>query len=897
MRIAVLLTIAMLFLAAGSLSAGSVVTQEVVNVRGYVKGSTTLKLSGTLSETAMEALSKGASVSIRNDLANYLCAPTQLDKNDKGYAKKAGTQKISAKLKNGKFSWTEKDVTKNFAFAVGDEIIKLTKADLKSSGSLKTEDVAEFETKKVTLFDLLCDNEIGGSVGAYVFTPEKKGENFKYSAKEQNVQVKFSANSKGKSNLSYKFSPDAVSPAVIGENYYEDPFSVTNKSYVVIDLSGGPNVEAYPMSYLESEPEGGWTEEYKTTKLVLRKIEPGTFVMGTSTNELVRTIFETQHEVTLTQAYYIGVFEVTQRQYELVAGENPSGYKGDARPVENVSYDMLRGNDKGTKWPNGYEVDATSFFGKLRAKTGLVFDLPTEAQWEYACRAGTTTDLNSGRDLSDKRECEEMAEVGRYNHNRDDGKGGYTNAHTTVGSYLPNAWGLYDMHGNVFEWCLDWFQDDLGEDPATEPHGPNWRPYRAVRGGCWYKNADSCRSASREGGAGPSEVSRAGGFRVVIVQNAFFGSDDQIQRDFEFDIESGTENTLPIFQTKFYGKLKNGEEKLLEEMGKLEYDGASGIVAGVGKHKLIWIPDAAYTNLMDEVDLRVEYEDVTEQADYLVFDTVSNKMRVSSEAPDTTDDKCRTDELWLRRIEPGTFTMGSPEDELGRENSETQHEVTLTKAYYIGVFEVTQRQCENIMGENPSSYKGDMRPMEHVSYDMLRGANKGSAWPENNAVDEWSFMGQMRKKAGNTFDLPTEAQWEYACRAGTATALNSGKDLSNRFECQEMSEVGRYSRDYFDGKGGYAQHTKVGSYIPNAWGLYDMHGNVYEWCLDWFVQYTGDATDPKGGEEGEFRILRGGSFQDYAYCCRSAYRRDAQRSQGYHGFANFVYGLRVVLNP
>ena len=241
--------------------------------------------------------------------------------------------------------------------------------------------------------------------------------------------------------------------------------------------------------------------------------------------------------------------------------------------------------------------------------------------------------------------------------------------------------------------------------------------------------------------------------------------------------------------------------------------------------------------------------------------------------------------------------MGSPEDELGRENSETQHEVTLTKAYYIGVFEVTQRQCENIMGENPSSYKGDMRPMEHVSYDMLRGANKGSAWPENNAVDEWSFMGQMRKKAGNIFDLPTEAQWEYACRAGTATALNSGKDLSNRFECQEMSEVGRYSRDYFDGKGGYAQHTKVGSYIPNAWGLYDMHGNVYEWCLDWFVQYTGDATDPKGGEEGEFRILRGGSFQDYAYCCRSAYRRDAFQSQGYPGFANFVYGLRVVLNP
>ena len=892
MRCAVLLTVAMLFLMVGALSADTVVTQEVVNVCGYVKGSTTLKLSGTFSEAAMEELSQGAEVSVRNDLANYLCAPVQLDKNKNGYGKKTLTQNVSVKSKNGKFSWAEKDVTKNFSFAVGSEIIKPTKATLKSSGTLQKEDIVEFETKKVTLFDTFCNENGSESVGAYAFIPEKKGENFKYSAKEQDLQVKFSANSKGKANMAYKFSPAAVSPAVIGENLYEDPFSVTNKLYIVIDLLDGNNI----ISYLDDVPEGGWTEEYKTTKLVLRKIEPGTFVMGTSTNELVRTSFETQHEVTLTQAYYIAVFETTQRQYELIAGENPSGYKGSARPVENVSYDMLRGDNKGTSWPASYEVDETSFFGKLRAKTGLAFDLPTEAQWEYACRAGTTTALNSGKDLSDQRECEEMAEVGRYGYNRDDGKGGYTNAHTTVGSYLPNAWGLYDMHGNVYEWCLDWFQNNL-KDPATEPHGPSWRPYRAVRGGCWYNAADSCRSASREGGSDPSEYSRSGGFRVAIVQNAFFEPDDQIEKEFEYEIALGTENTLPIFQTKFYGKLKNGEEKLLEEMGKLEYDGASGIVAGVGKHKLIWIPDADYTNVMDEVDLRVEYEDVTEQATYLVFDTTSNKMRVSSDAPDTTDDKCRTDELWLRRIEPGTFIMGSPEDEVGREKSEIQHQVTLTKAYYIGVFEVTQRQCDNIMGDNPSWYKGDMRPVEYVSYDILRGANKGSAWPKNNGVDERSFMGQLRKKAGNIFDLPTEAQWEYACRAGTATALNSGKDLSNRFECQEMSEVGRYSRDYFDGKGGYAQHTKVGSYLPNAWGLYDMHGNVYEWCLDWFSSYKEDAIDPKGGERGEYRILRGGSFQDYAYCCRSAHRRDAFQSQGYPGFANFVYGLRVVLHP
>ncbi|MBR5623744.1 formylglycine-generating enzyme family protein [bacterium] len=890
MRSAVLLTVAMLFLTVGALSAGTVVTQEVANVCGYVKGSTTLKLSGTLSDAAMKALSEGANFSVRNDLANYLCVPTLLDKNEKGYGKKTGNQKISAKLKNGKFSWTEKDVTENFAFTVGDETIKPTKADLRSSGTLRTEDIAEFETKKVTLFDTLCNENGSESVGAYAFIPEKKGENFKYSAKEQDLQVKFSVNSKGKANIAYKFSPDAISPAVVSDNLYEDPFLVTNKLYMVIDLLAEGNA----VSYLEDAPEGGWTEEYKTTKLVLRKIEPGTFTMGSPTNELGRssgTGSETQHEVTLTKAYYIGVFEVTQKQFELIYGKNPSGFKGDLMPVELVSYDMLRGGDKGADWPDSYEVDDDSFFGKLRAKIGFLFDLPTEAQWEYACRAGTTTALNSGKDLSDRRECEEMAEVGRYCYN-----GGSNNYHAAVGSYLPNAWGIYDMHGNVYEWCLDWFQIDLGKDPVTDPHGPSWRAYHAIRGGYWYNNADNCRSASRFGG-GHKDVSRAGGFRAALIQNALPGPDIRIQKELEYEIESGTENTLPIFQTKFYGKLKNGEEKLLEEMGKLEYDGASGIVEGIGMHKLTWIPGDAYTNVMDEVELRVEYEDVTEQANYLVLDTTSNEMRVSSEGPDTTDDKCRTEELWLRRIEPGTFTMGSPEDELGRENAETQHQVTLTKAYYIGVFEVTQRQCENIMGEDLSYYKGDMRPAEHFSYEMLRGANKGSAWPKNNGVDERSFIGQLRKKAGNIFDLPTEAQWEYACRAGTATALNSGKDLSNRFECQEMSEVGRYSRDYFDGKGGYKQHTTVGSYLPNAWGLYDMHGNVYEWCLDWFSSYEGDAIDPKGGETGEYRVLRGGSFQDYAYCCRSAYRRDAFKSQGYPGFANFIYGIRVVLVP
>ena len=277
-------------------------------------------------------------------------------------------------------------------------------------------------------------------------------------------------------------------------------------TYMVIDLSGGTSAEKYPVSYMTYEPPGGWPEEYKTTKLVLRLVQPGTFVMGSPENELGRDdnpryVKETQHEVTLTKPFYIGVFQVTQKQYELITGSNPSQMRGDVRPVERVSYDMIRGSEKGAGWPENNDVDANTFMGILRAKTNKTFDLPTEAQWEYACRAGTTTALNSGKNLSNENECAEANEVGRYYCNQYDGKGGYEDGHTTVGSYIPNAWGLYDMHGNIYEWCLDWYQVDLGSVPATDPVGPATGAFqsRSVRGGAWASGiASYIRSASRD---------------------------------------------------------------------------------------------------------------------------------------------------------------------------------------------------------------------------------------------------------------------------------------------------------------------------------------------------------------------------------------------------------------
>ena len=260
----------------------------------------------------------------------------------------------------------------------------------------------------------------------------------------------------------------------------------TGNLYCVVDLSAGPNATKYPVSYLAAEPKGGWTDEYKTTKLVLRRIEPGKFMMGG------------KYEVTLTKPFYCGVFEVTQKQYELVTGANPSSTKGDMRSVGNVSWNAVRGNSATYNWPSSVNVDPSTFIGKIQARTSLNIDLPTEAQWEYACWAGTTNDDNIAKHIPD-------------------GKRGYP---MVVGSYSPNAWGLYDMHENVWEWCLDWSNRRdkvlILSSGVTDPVGPSSGEFRVIRGGCWDNRVGGYASSSRNH-ANPVWVKYAVGFRLVIA--------------------------------------------------------------------------------------------------------------------------------------------------------------------------------------------------------------------------------------------------------------------------------------------------------------------------------------------------------------------------------------------
>jgi formylglycine-generating enzyme required for sulfatase activity len=188
----------------------------------------------------------------------------------------------------------------------------------------------------------------------------------------------------------------------------------------------------------------------------------------------------------------------------------------------------------------------------------------------------------------------------------------------------------------------------------------------------------------------------------------------------------------------------------------------------------------------------------------------------------------------------GTFTMGQEEHAV---------EVTLTNAFELGVYEVTQKQYEAVMGTNPSQFKGPQNPVERVSWDdAVEFCRKLSALP-------------AEKKAGYVYRLPTEAEWECACRAGTTTAYSFG---------DSDSELGDYA--WYNENSVNTTHP-VGGKKPNPWGLYDMHGNVFEWCQDWYGDYpSGAVTDPTGAASGSRRVLRGGSFNFHSSNVRSAYR-------------------------
>ena len=272
---------------------------------------------------------------------------------------------------------------------------------------------------------------------------------------------------------------------------------------------------------------------------------------------------------------------------------------------------------------------------------------------------------------------------------------------------------------------------------------------------------------------------------------------------------------------------------------------------------------------------------LTELGEYRFVLVVDNGL--ASSAPDTVSVKVRgpftgiaylpggamMEIVW---IPPGTFTMGSPSSEPGRGSDEgPQHEVTISQGFYLGKYEITQGQWESVMGTRPWSGKSYVR----------ENANHPAVYISWNDVQE--FIRRLNNAEGSeVYRLPTEAEWEYACRAGTTTRWSFGDD---------ESELGRYAW-YWDNAWtvGERYAHAVGTKLANPWGLYDMHGNVYEWCRDWYGSYSSSSqVDPTGPSTGSARVVRGGSFY---YLARDV--RSADRAYASPGLRHAYIGARLL---
>jgi len=622
-------------------------------------------------------------------------------------------------------------------------------------------------------------------------------------------------------------------------------------------------------------------------------IPAGTFQMdGTDSG--------TTRPVTLTNGFYMGKYEVTQGQYEAVTGVNPSDFTSypaageiqGRRPVEMVTwYDAVEFCNKlsemegltsvytitGRTPASGYPIESATVTVNWEANG---YRLPTEAEWEYACRAGTTTVYNTGETISDN--------TGWYSSN--------SNIMThEVGKKPPNAWGLYDMHGNVWEWCWDWY-GDYTSGAQTDPRGAASGSRRVARGGSWSDNGQYLRSAYRYH-SNPYYRNYDIGFRLLRPSaSTVKGINVTSHPAPTHHVTAGSITTVLNIDSSV-------------EQGTLSYQWYSNtIAANTGGTS---VSGAASANFAIPANLSVGtyYYFCEVRTDNGAPKVRSNVVTVTvaiANPPITSISDAKIEMVW---IPAGTFQMD------GTDSGGTTRPVTLTNGFYMGKYEVTQEQYQAVMGSNPSYFKTPVspetstarRPVENVSwYDAIVFCNKLSvmeglspAYSISGSTNpnDWGTVPTSSNATWNAavivsgstgYRLPTEAQWEYACRAGTTTAFNWGSNIINS---TQANYDGSYVDTYNTVAGTYlGRTTEVGSYEPNAWGLYDMHGNVWEWCWDWYGSYTtGAQTDPTGAASDSYRVIRGGSWRYGGQALRSA-----DRNYYYPYGRDSHYGFRLL---
>ena len=462
-------------------------------------------------------------------------------------------------------------------------------------------------------------------------------------------------------------------------------------------------------------------------------VEGGTFKMG-ATSEQGSDACEDEepaHNVTL-NSYYIGKYEVTQGLWFAVMGSNPSEYKkGDNYPVDNVSWN-----------------DCKDFIEKLNNITGKKFRLPTEAEWEFAARGGNKS---AGNKYS-----------GSNNFDNVSWHEGNSNKTThPVGQKMANELGLFDMSGNVYEWCSDRY-GDYHNYLQINPKGVSSGLARVLRGGSSGHEKTYCRVTSRSFG-NPNSSYDNSGLRLVLD-------------DSEGTSKMTIQDRYTIVDKKIY--------------------------IGLSKIEMVY-------------------------------------------------------------VEGGTFTMGGTSEQgTDVQNDERPtHKVTLD-GYYIGKYEVTQALWKEIMGNNPSEFKGDNYPVDNVSWN-----------------DCQKFIKKLNEKMDEKFRLPTEAEWEFAARGG---------NKSQGFKYSGSNDIYDVAWHCYNSN---STHS-VGRKRANELGIYDMSGNVSEWCQDWYGEYKEQSQhNPTGALNGEYRVMRGGHIWPSWKDCRVS-ARDHEGSDYYNVFT----GLRLALD-
>ena len=509
----------------------------------------------------------------------------------------------------------------------------------------------------------------------------------------------------------------------------------------------------------------------------LQLIPAGTFTQRNRGNE--------SRTVTLDKPFFLGVTEVTNAQARRLMGFVPSNTVDDNFPLEGVTWNEAN---------RFCEILSTR---ESDREAACVYRLPTKAEWEFASRAGEKSTLSflSNNPLSEKLAIDqsELSDAAWFLGNSK----GHTQA---VGQKKPNAWGLYDIHGNVSEWCSDWFGEDFKHAEVTDPKGPSAGTHRVVRGSNWHESDDAC--ALEWMTAKPvlpeSRFSDVG-FRVVM----------EVSEDTSLALLTDSQS------------LPSPSESDQSVVGRRPFD----------ENKL--------TNIFKDEGVKNSSSPLPPKIPLEFENSIGMKFRL---------------------IPAGTFT-----ERIGT----FSREVTLTTPFYLGTTEVTNSQGKRLMGFVPSKDKSGEHPVERLTYE------------EADKFCEILSARNSERKEGRVYRLPTKAEWQYACRAGSIEDYSFGND---------MGLIGKFA--WYADNSDNRTHA-VGQKSPNAWGLYDMYGNVAELCSDWNGMTPRKGwlvTDPQGPSSGPERVAMGRSYTDRDFRFGVHYG-DKQNEK----FINV--GFRVALTP